>query len=402
MMKIFIIILFILYVPFVVFSQVESVFGESDFYSPYSYFKVNDSIYFNHVRYESTVPNGLYRFSHNGSFPTTKELILDVHDVFPEPNDPEEFNSLVKVDNYIYYNFSSSISSGFSRFNVMNPFNSNEVIFEAENGIHLTTTSSFTILSDTLYFNYVDNEYDSHVGKIDLNSSDNIVFEENSVSFMLKMKSLNNNTILYLKDVDPANFTEHYAIYQFDPNNTVEPHQEFFNNESYDIRSFDVVDMNVYFVIFNEECFQNNGDYCGELYSINLNQTPHSVELISFIPSNGFYSFSIIDNYMYFSEIIDVPNNEFEMKRFNLSNPILNIDNYGMPNNGKMVFPNPANEFIKISNILNLTDYEIFNVQGYKVLSGRYNANQSIDIKELKSGIYFIKINDKTLKFIID
>lgn len=67
------------------------------------------------------------------------------------------------------------------------------------------------------------------------------------------------------------------------------------------------------------------------------------------------------------------------------------------------IYPNPANDFITIQTITNTNfDYQIFDVAGRVVQSGK--SNNSINISTLKSGFYFINLNNKTvnqqLKFI--
>ena len=60
------------------------------------------------------------------------------------------------------------------------------------------------------------------------------------------------------------------------------------------------------------------------------------------------------------------------------------------------VFPNPTNGTIKIvSNINTETNYSIFNINGQNVKSGNINSKlEFIDLSDLISGIYFIKIKN--------
>jgi len=74
------------------------------------------------------------------------------------------------------------------------------------------------------------------------------------------------------------------------------------------------------------------------------------------------------------------------------------IDNFDISNS--TFFPNPADKAITITNSLN-ADIKIFNLSGVCVKELFSNANNSvIDITELNSGIYFIKI-DKTDKEVV-
>ena len=70
-----------------------------------------------------------------------------------------------------------------------------------------------------------------------------------------------------------------------------------------------------------------------------------------------------------------------------------------------IVYPNPANEFINLNNIPVSSSIEMFDVTGKKILKINEvgESNIEIDISELSSGIYFIKVNQylesKTFNF---
>ena len=64
------------------------------------------------------------------------------------------------------------------------------------------------------------------------------------------------------------------------------------------------------------------------------------------------------------------------------------------------IFPNPVTNSIKIKNIVNNTGFIILNQQGQVVLKGSVKNNE-IKLKNLSSGLYFIKIGENSfLKFI--
>lgn len=75
-------------------------------------------------------------------------------------------------------------------------------------------------------------------------------------------------------------------------------------------------------------------------------------------------------------------------------------------NNEWTVYPNPTNEIITIkfsSSFNQEADIKIMDVLGkeFKIQSSKFkNGNASIDVSELKSGIYFIKIANKVQRFI--
>jgi len=69
------------------------------------------------------------------------------------------------------------------------------------------------------------------------------------------------------------------------------------------------------------------------------------------------------------------------------------------------VYPNPANGQLKIKNeeLRENTEYQIFSVVGQVVMVGAYpcgSPEMTIDVSHLASGMYFLKIGNKTVKFV--
>ena len=66
------------------------------------------------------------------------------------------------------------------------------------------------------------------------------------------------------------------------------------------------------------------------------------------------------------------------------------------------VYPNPTNSKITVTGAFNQTiEYSIFNVFGQLVLSGSGTSDTlQIDLSELDSQVYFLKINNKVIKII--
>lgn len=63
-----------------------------------------------------------------------------------------------------------------------------------------------------------------------------------------------------------------------------------------------------------------------------------------------------------------------------------------------LVYPNPAKEKIKVSDLIKRErQYEITNVMGQVLLHGTFY--HEIDVSSLPTGFYFLKVNDKLLKF---
>jgi hypothetical protein len=61
-----------------------------------------------------------------------------------------------------------------------------------------------------------------------------------------------------------------------------------------------------------------------------------------------------------------------------------------------IIFPNPANETLYFSKE---ADFEIIDIQG-KVLLQNKSAVKSIDISSLKAGLYFVKTDNRMMKFV--
>ena len=67
------------------------------------------------------------------------------------------------------------------------------------------------------------------------------------------------------------------------------------------------------------------------------------------------------------------------------------------------VFPNPSNEFISVNlPLAKDLKYEIVSTEGKIIKTGTLiNAESLIDITSLSNDIYFLKINNEVLKFIV-
>jgi poly(3-hydroxybutyrate) depolymerase len=79
---------------------------------------------------------------------------------------------------------------------------------------------------------------------------------------------------------------------------------------------------------------------------------------------------------------------------------VLNIDDYNLDE--IKVYPNPTNSKITVTGASNQTiEYSIFNVFGQLVLSGSGTSDTlQINLSELDSQMYFLKINNKVIKII--
>jgi|GEM_PF-3312806 len=79
----------------------------------------------------------------------------------------------------------------------------------------------------------------------------------------------------------------------------------------------------------------------------------------------------------------------------------LSIEDLSNIENNVTIYPNPSSDDIQISNIRNITQYEIYNILGERIRIGNINPNQKINITELNIGIYILKLEgSNTIKFV--
>lgn len=68
--------------------------------------------------------------------------------------------------------------------------------------------------------------------------------------------------------------------------------------------------------------------------------------------------------------------------------------------NEVMLFPNPVSDRLNMKGIKKTSDFEIFSTDGKLIRKGKYSPSQTIDVSRLKVGVYFLKINAKSFKFV--
>ncbi len=98
----------------------------------------------------------------------------------------------------------------------------------------------------------------------------------------------------------------------------------------------------------------------------------------------------------------------FNIGEFNISRIAFNNTGTSIPDfnsgNGILAYPNPVSNILYLKNQTEVYSYNIINIVGEVVLSGRISPGENINISELKNGIYFMNLggkeNSHTLKLI--
>ena len=65
------------------------------------------------------------------------------------------------------------------------------------------------------------------------------------------------------------------------------------------------------------------------------------------------------------------------------------------------LFPNPSTDFIRVSELSAKENYKIYTILGSEIIRGSVSNNETIDIRNLNSGVYFLKFDNGTTKKIV-
>jgi len=83
--------------------------------------------------------------------------------------------------------------------------------------------------------------------------------------------------------------------------------------------------------------------------------------------------------------------------------PFIDIDNIIEYHANYKIYPNPTNGKLKIENgELKINNVEVFDVYGRKLLShtANHTPHTTIDVSHLPNGIYFLRVDDRMMKFV--
>ena len=76
----------------------------------------------------------------------------------------------------------------------------------------------------------------------------------------------------------------------------------------------------------------------------------------------------------------------------------LSLQNNLTAKKGINISPNPSTHFIQISGLNKIEQYRIYNILGKQVAKGLIAENETINIQNLKNGLYLLKINNVSSK----
>jgi hypothetical protein len=129
----------------------------------------------------------------------------------------------------------------------------------------------------------------------------------------------------------------------------------------------------------------------------------------TFSPNNGytFIDFSIESGSDYSNTLIDelifTTTNDgdyISLDAFTWNNEPLTINDFDGSKTVKL-FPNPTSEQFELAGLSKTENYVIYNTMGSKIKSGKIFINKKTNVKDLKSGSYFLKFeHGGAIKFI--
>ncbi|GGI57653.1 T9SS type A sorting domain-containing protein [Winogradskyella haliclonae] len=90
---------------------------------------------------------------------------------------------------------------------------------------------------------------------------------------------------------------------------------------------------------------------------------------------------------------VDIGSYEFQGSTLSIDDDF-NLSKYS-------VYPNPTNQILNIDGLKTSENVEIYNISGQKLFTKTIDLNKNtIDVSQLSAGLYFLKINDESIKFI--
>lgn len=139
----------------------------------------------------------------------------------------------------------------------------------------------------------------------------------------------------------------------------------------------------------------SNGDYdVGKISKIDVSTSFPAIELVTDENLTGPWNLAIYENELYISEF---PINT--VSKIAIGEPLSIEDN---TLSSIQIYPNPINgKSLHLSGLKDSQRFSIHDSMGKNIMQGVLHINEKINIENLKTGIYFLKIeNSKVLKFV--
>jgi hypothetical protein len=126
------------------------------------------------------------------------------------------------------------------------------------------------------------------------------------------------------------------------------------------------------------------------VFKVDLFENPLQGELIlSDNDITGPKDIEILGNYLYILEAT-------KLSRIELSS--LSVSEYELTTNVAL-YPNPTNNYIGFSNLKTEQQYSIYDLNGREILKDMVFPNQKIDVSNLNSGCYFVRLKNESHTF---
>lgn len=198
----------------------------------------------------------------------------------------------------------------------------------------------------------------------------------------------------------------------------------WFNTDALHCRTHGIPDREMIFIehfpLFGELAFQDDFTIETKVYSYSENTNISNVKLFYRQNNNawqevlmtntsgdnytatitGLSGTNLVDYYIYAEDNQNKNESlprfgEVDAFRFSYSDSELGINELQQIDDIKIV-PNPNNGFFKIETSLTIKSIQLYNVNGKEVYFNEMNSNDEINVSNLTSGIYFIKIESNT------
>lgn len=119
-----------------------------------------------------------------------------------------------------------------------------------------------------------------------------------------------------------------------------------------------------------------------EIEELNRNNQPQ-IELVDGAETTSLVKY---DEFLYY-------NTDKGLYRLNL-NETLSTKKSDIQIKVPNVYPNPTFDYIKIDNLTDSPKYSLYDIFGKKILNGVIGRNKKIDLRNLNSGVYYLKLNN--------